>query len=156
YLADRLLEVSPADLLVLRKRLDPQREHVTGRLWKAAADGAGTSRQPMRALASLATLDPDHPTWDNDATLRSLSTDLIAELIDDPKARPYWSKAFKPQSKRLRDSLARPYRSADRESRRAAAALLADWVDEPEHLVNLLKDADEEQFEVLFPKLSGP
>jgi formylglycine-generating enzyme required for sulfatase activity len=64
-------------------------------------------------------------------------------------------KLLRPQGERLADPLAEVFRSKDRpDEAHAAAGILADYLaDQPAQLVNLLLDADEKQFAMLYPRL---
>jgi hypothetical protein len=67
-----------------------------------------------------------------------------------------WSEAFRPVKIRLLPSLSEIFRNqqAERAAERSVATnLLADYADQPHLLADLLLDADEKQFAVIYPKI---
>jgi serine/threonine protein kinase/formylglycine-generating enzyme required for sulfatase activity len=154
YLYGRLLEAAPGDVLVVRGALYPYRQSLLGRLWEAVERPAGREKQRLRAACALAAYDADDPRWDRVAG--PAAEQLVAENPADLGA---WLEGFRPVGGRLLAPLAAVFR--DRRDARAgerslAANLLADYAaDRPELLADLLMDADERQFAVLYRKLQA-
>jgi serine/threonine-protein kinase len=78
YLTGRLLTATPAELLVVRKALEPYRGRVSPRLWEASA---GEPAGRFRAACALAAYAPDDPRW------AGLADDVISHLT---AANPLW------------------------------------------------------------------
>lgn len=150
YLHGRLLDAEPRELAVIVRALAPHRDHLVQALW-ATAEAPARPEQRLRAAAALAAYDPGSGQW---TKLSSLVVDDLVAV--NPVFLGLWSDVLRPVSGQLLDSLAtvyrdrRPERSAERS---LATNLLADYAaDQPERLAELLMDADERQFAVLYPK----
>ena len=122
------------------------------RLWAVVEKPeSGKESQRLRAAAALATYDPESPRWDEAGAL--VVNDLV---LENPVFLVQWSEAFRPVGNRLLSRLSeifrdhRPERTAERS---LATSLLADYVaDQSPVLADLLMDADEKQFDVIYPK----
>jgi serine/threonine protein kinase/formylglycine-generating enzyme required for sulfatase activity len=155
YLNERLLDAEAGEVGVLRDALLPHKDQLVGALWTVAeAPPKGKETQRLRAATALAKYDPESEKWARASVL--VFSDLVRE---NPVHLLYWSEAFRPVkgwfvallSKRYRDQ--RPEAAAERS---LATNLLADYAaDDPQVLADLLMDADDKQFAVLFPKLHG-
>jgi serine/threonine protein kinase/formylglycine-generating enzyme required for sulfatase activity len=154
FLAERLVEASPSELPVLRDALAPHKEALLSKLWDVAENPPRHAEgQRLRAAAALAGYDPDSPRWTN--VREQVAADLVAI---NPVFLGTWIEAFRPVKPRLIGPLAEifrdngPKRSAERV---LATILLADYAaDQPQLLTDLLMDANERQFRILFPKLN--
>lgn len=151
----RLLSARPQDVLVIRDALRPIKPASVQRLWALAEQPeAGNESQRLRAACALAAYDPRNQRWEKVGrpVVEQLVTENALHLV-------YWRDGFRPVNGRLLEPLAEIFR--DRRGERAterslATDLLADYAsDQPEVLADLLIDADDKQFAVLFPKLRG-
>src|SRR5262249_28954006 len=121
------------------------------RLWAVVEKPErGKEQQRLRAAAALANYDPDSQRWDK--VVEQVANDLVsAPLV----YLANWMESFR----RVREEMLAPlgvvYRDAQRREteRYQATAILADYSsDRPSELAELLLDADEKQFAVLYPK----
>ena len=111
------------------------------------------SRQRLRAAAALAKHDPQSSEWHQSSDL--IAKDLVQE---NPVFLGDWNLALK----NVRPALIPPLKAIFRDphapesERLVAANLLADYVaKDAAALADLLMDADEKQFAVLFPKFNS-
>jgi serine/threonine protein kinase len=155
YLGGRLLDAAAADVAVLRDQLRPHRDRLRERLWAAAEQPPpGREAQRLRAAAALADYDPESPRWQGiaDAVARQLVAENAVDLV-------YWLDAYRPVRDRLIPPLVAVFRNAKPEhaaERARATKILADYAsDKFEVLADLLMDAREKPFAVLFPKLQA-
>src|SRR5205085_11197840 len=108
-------------------------------------------QQRLRAAAALATYDSNSPRWGKS------SGKVVEDLVSvNAVYLGVWSEAFRPVKAPLLSPLSmifrdhRPERTAERS---LATNLLVDYAaDQPQVLADLLMDADEKQFAVLYPK----
>jgi serine/threonine protein kinase/formylglycine-generating enzyme required for sulfatase activity len=148
----RLLEARPHEVPVIRDALAPHRDELLARLWAVVqAPEKGKGPQRLRAAATLAGYDPDSERWA--ACGAAVVEDFVQE---NPVYLGQWAEAYRPVRRRLVAPLsavfhdARPDRAGER---KLATNLLADYAaDDARVLADLLMDADEQQFAVLFPK----
>ena len=158
YLYDRLLDAEPHEVPVIRDALAAHKDALLEKLWAVAlkpetatqvAQPAGSER--LRAAAALAKYDPESDKWTKCSPL--LANDLV---LESPVYLGQWSEAFRPVRKSLLIALAEIFRdrNAERTSERTLATnLLADYAaDQPQVLADLLMDADDKQFAVIYAK----
>jgi formylglycine-generating enzyme required for sulfatase activity len=150
YLFGRLLEAEPQGVLpVIRDALAPHKGRLKDRLW-AVVDKPekGKEAQRLRAAAALAKYDPDSRRW---ANVQAVVNDLLAAPADHLAA---WKDAFRPARAQLLAPLSVVYRSSNLPAHRSTATeILADYAaDRPRLLADLLMDADDKQFGVIYPK----
>ena len=153
YIVERLLDASPPEVSILRDALAPHKENLLPRLWDAAENSPhDQERQRLRAAAALATYDPSSPRWAR--VKEQVAGDLVAV---NPLFLGKWVEAFRPVKAILLGPLAEIFRdySPRRSAERALATnLLADYAaDQPALLADLLLDASDRQFCILFPRL---
>ncbi len=112
----------------------------------------GKEPQRLRAAAALAKYDPESGRWGKAGAL--VGNDLVRE---NPVFLGQWSEAFRPIKGSLVSPLSDIYRDHQPEraaERSLATNILADYAaDQPKVLADLVMDADEKQFAILFPKL---
>jgi serine/threonine protein kinase/formylglycine-generating enzyme required for sulfatase activity len=153
YLSGRLLDAEPGEVSVIRDALAPHKSALLDKLWAVAeAPEKGKEAQRLRAAAALAKYDPASTKW------TKCSAAVVNDLVrENPFFLLYWSEAYRPVKGALHKPLAdifrdpRPERAAERS---LATNLLSDYAaDNPQVLADLLMDADEKQFAVLYPKL---
>jgi len=123
------------------------------KLWAVALNPEnGKESQRLRAAAALAKYDPECVKWAKCSPL------VVNNLVQENAVYlGQWSEAFRPVKNSLLVPLAAIFRdrNAERASERTLATnLLADYAaDQPQVLADLLMDADEKQFAVIYPKL---
>jgi formylglycine-generating enzyme required for sulfatase activity len=151
YLYDRLLMAEPGQVPVLREALAPHRAELVRRLWTVVKKPEqGKESQRLRAAAALATYDPESEHWARCSPL--IAQDLVRENL---LFLGQWSEVYRPVKRSLLTPLATIFRDQRPEQaaeRTLATNLLADYAaDQPQLLADLLLDADEKQFAVLYP-----
>ena len=152
YLSDRLLSAEPAELLVIRDALLPHRHELVVGLWQTAEDAAAAKGRRFRAVCALAAFDPVSPRWQTAG--KSAVEVLVAE---NPLRAVAWVEALRPVRQSLLAGLQAVFRDQKHEpsERSLATSILADYAaDQPDVLANLVMDADEKQFAVIYPKLN--
>ena len=111
----------------------------------------GKEPQRLRAAAALAKYDPESEKWTKASVL--VVNDLVQE---NAVFLGQWSEAFRPVKGHLLSPLSVIFRDHEPEriaERKLATNLLADYAaDQPQVLADLLMDADEWQFAVIYPK----
>jgi formylglycine-generating enzyme required for sulfatase activity/tetratricopeptide (TPR) repeat protein len=145
-----LLEADAQEVQVIRDALAPHKAGLLDRLWAVVEKPEkGKESQRLRAAAALAAYDPNSERW---ANTQILVDDLLAVPPDHLTG---WKDAFRPIRVKLLAPLSVVYRSTNRPAERSLAAdILADYAaDQPRVLADLLLDADDKQFAVIFPKL---
>jgi serine/threonine protein kinase/formylglycine-generating enzyme required for sulfatase activity len=149
YLRQRLLVVEPAEMILLRDSLLPYREQLKDMLWAAARDEKADPEHRFRAVVVLAAYDPTNERW-------SQVGDRIVNrfLQTNPMHLALYSDALWPMRQSLLPALLKVCRDpAAGERRQVAANIVSNYAsDRPDLLVDLLLDADAQQFPVLFPK----
>jgi serine/threonine protein kinase/formylglycine-generating enzyme required for sulfatase activity len=156
YLCEHLLlhtKENPEVLPVIRDALFSERKALTERLWAAVEQPTRTEEgRRLRAAALLALYDPDSPRWQDSS--RAVTEDLVSE---NWHFFGLWVEAFRPVRAHLLGCLSDVFRDQRRErafERSSATNILAEYAaDQPKVLADLLMDADEKQFAILFPKL---
>src|SRR5262249_20685335 len=107
--------------------------------------------QRLRAAAALAKYDPESERW-------AKAQDAVGNyLVAVPAVHlSSWMDALRPVRTKLVPQLSVVYRDASRREteRSLAADILADYAaDDPQVLADLLMEADEKQFAVIYPRL---
>jgi serine/threonine protein kinase/formylglycine-generating enzyme required for sulfatase activity len=153
YLSGQLLDAQPHEVPVIRDALAAHKDELLDKLWAVVeAPDKGKEPQRLRAAAALAKYDPASEKW------KTCSALVINDLVrENPVFLGQWSAAYRPVKDALLKPLAgifrdlRPERAAERS---LATNLLADYAaDNPQMLADLLLDADDKQFVVLYPIL---
>ena len=152
YLCGRLLDAGPHEVPVIRDALAPHKDSLLDKLWAVVEKPErGQESQRLRAAAALAKYDPDSPRWGTAGAL--VVNDLV---LENPIFLGQWSEAFRPVRNQLLAQLSEIFRDHQPErtaERSLATNLLADYVsDQSQLLADLLMDADEKQFPVIYPK----
>jgi eukaryotic-like serine/threonine-protein kinase len=152
YLHGRLLDAEPHEVPVIRDTLGPHKDALLDKLWAVVEKpDKGKEKQRLRAAAALAKYDPESEKWTKSSAL--VVNDLVRE---NAVFLGQWSEAFKFVKGRLVSPLSDTFRDHQPEraaERTLATNLLADYAaDQPQVLADLLMDADEKQFAVLYPK----
>jgi formylglycine-generating enzyme required for sulfatase activity len=152
YLLDRLLNASPRELPVIRDALAPHKGSLLDKLWAVVEKPAqGKESKRLRAASALANYDAGSPRWGN--AVARVVDDLV---LENPVFLSQWSDTFRPVRGRLFSRLSEIFRDHQPEraaERSLATSLLADYAsDHPAFLAELLVDADEKQFTVIYEK----
>jgi serine/threonine protein kinase/formylglycine-generating enzyme required for sulfatase activity len=156
YLHQRLLNAGPAEQPVIRDTLAFYRDQLTGSLWDLLNDARADPEQRFRAACALATYDAaSQGHWPGVSTF--VAERLLAAVQQNPSQYSSLLAMLRPVRDKLLGPLAEISRSHDRpDSQRAfATSILVDYTEDPEHLDllrDLLVEADEKQFAVIFPK----
>jgi serine/threonine protein kinase/formylglycine-generating enzyme required for sulfatase activity len=161
YLYQRLLGAGPAELPVIRDALAGHRGQVVERLWAVLGDTTADPEQRLRAACALATYDPaggDESKQRWAAVSPFVAERLLATVQRNPSHFTPLLEMLRPVRDDLVPPLSSAYRGRERgEAERSwATSLLADYCGDTAHvgvLADLLMDADEKQFAVLYPKL---
>jgi serine/threonine protein kinase/formylglycine-generating enzyme required for sulfatase activity len=152
YLYKRLLEAAPQEVPVLRDALAPHKDELLNKLWAVALKPPkGQEQQRLRAACALAAYDPNRKSWDN--VQDQVASDFVAVPVVYVER---WMQALWPVRAKLLDALSAVYRDGQRDpsERNVATNILANYAAEYPHvLADLVMDADEKQFALLFPKL---
>ncbi len=151
YLYERLLEAQPQEVPVIVDALAPHKDGLRDKLW-AVAETPEKVKEPkrLRAACALAKYDPENAKWGN--VQKAVGNDLVAEPALYVSA---WMKSLGPVKGRLLDPLSEIFgdTKSGEVARSLATDILADYAaDNPPKLADLLMDADDKQFAVIFPK----
>jgi formylglycine-generating enzyme required for sulfatase activity/tRNA A-37 threonylcarbamoyl transferase component Bud32 len=139
----------PREMVLLRDGLKPHGAGLRKKLWAQADDIEAPLDQRFRALVALAAFDEQGAGWSRHAGLAAEQL-----LGANPLHLGTWVQALRPVRGPLLPSLTKYYHEATLlERREFAARVLADYAaEQPELLADLLLDADEKQFAVIYPK----
>ena len=152
YVCGRSLQADPHDVPVFCAALSPYQDAILDRLWSVVGRSASSGEsERLRAAALLAAFAADSPRWHQ-------TGDVVAgDLVGVPAVfLALWMETFRPVREHLRPPLAAIMRDPERREteRSLATQILAEYgADQPQVLADLLLDADDNQFAVLFPKL---
>jgi serine/threonine protein kinase/formylglycine-generating enzyme required for sulfatase activity len=152
FLYERLLSAGADELPVIRDTLAPYRDDLVERLWAAVEQPAGGREQErLRAACALAIYEPGSRRWDN------LGHEVANDLVSVPAVYlRAWMESLHPVRQDLFAPLAAIFRDAQRREteRSLAAEILADYAtDQAQLLADLLMDAGDKQFAVLYPRV---
>jgi formylglycine-generating enzyme required for sulfatase activity len=151
HLYTRLIDAEPGDVPVIRDALAPHKEQLVDRLWaEVEAPEKGKESQRLRAAAALAKYDPQSETWAK--AQEAVGNDLVAVPA---VYLAIWMDSLRPVRNKLLPHLLAVYRDAARRDveRSLATDILADYAaDQPQLLADLLMDADDQQFLVIYPR----
>jgi serine/threonine protein kinase len=148
-----LLTAGPTELPAIRDALFPHRNSLIERLWTVVEQPEkGKESQRLRAAAALAAYDSDSQRWDH------VREPVALDLVSVPAGHlASWKESFRPVAGNLLLPLRGIFRDRQRREtdRSLATEVLVDYAaSQPEFLADLLLDADDAQFAVLFPKLA--
>jgi formylglycine-generating enzyme required for sulfatase activity len=155
YLCGRLVDAVPQEVPVIRDALAPHKDSLLGKLWAVVErPEKGEESRRLRAASALAKYDPESQRWGKAGAL--VANDLV---LENPVYLGQWTEAFRPVRDRLLPQLSEIFRDHQPErtaERSVATNLLVDYVyDQPQVLADLLMDADDKQFPVIYPKFEG-
>jgi formylglycine-generating enzyme required for sulfatase activity/tRNA A-37 threonylcarbamoyl transferase component Bud32 len=149
-----MLEIpEPAELLVVRNALlaaGPRGINgLSSELWRQLNQPDVPAARRLRLLAVLAAFDPNGANWKNVDEMT-----IQPWLEDNPSHLSAWIEAFRPARGHLMRPLSQVFRTGTAEQRATAASILADHArDNPRRLAGLILEADDRQFNTLFPAL---
>src|SRR5262245_33553325 len=154
YLYGRLLDAEPNEVPVIRDFLAAHQDALVEKLWAVAGSPEkGKESQRLRAAAALTKYDPESERW---VTVQEA---VAHDLVTVPAVYlAAWLESFRPVRAKLLTPLAAIFREAGRRDaeRSLATVILADYAaDQPQVLADLLMDADDKQFAVIYPKLQA-
>jgi serine/threonine protein kinase/formylglycine-generating enzyme required for sulfatase activity len=152
YLYGRLLSAEQPELTLIKVVLSEHKQDLIPRLWAVVErPPKEQDRQWFCAAYALASYDPDSERWER------ISPTVVEHLLSvDARYLGLWMDGFQDVNSRLLTPLGSAFR--DRKEQRAtermtATTILAYYVaEQPEVLADLLLDADERQFGVLYRK----
>jgi hypothetical protein len=149
----RIFQAPPEEVAVLARLLYPYRSRLVDRLWDTAARTAksGERHRLMRAAGLLAEFDPAGAAWREIAA--PVAEQLVHENVLQLRA---WSDLLGPVRQYLLDGLMAVFRDPLRPQteRSIATGVLRQYtLNDPAILIELVKDADPDEFEVLAPDL---
>jgi formylglycine-generating enzyme required for sulfatase activity len=155
YLRDQLLVVTPTQFPVVRDALLSRKDALVEPLWRVALDSKRRIQQRFQAACALATYAPGNDRWKQ--IDKFVAGHLVTLQASDLVA---WREALRGAKSQLIGPLAAIYRNSSdeqlRQSRVYATETLADYAAaRPEVLVDLLADAEQFQFPVIFSKLAA-
>ncbi len=153
YLRTRLLEADPLEHAVIATALEPWKAQTLDMLWTAATDNEAAPGKRLRAASALARFDLNENRWA--AIAPTIARALVSVNLLDLNA---WSRLLKPAWPWLRAPLTQIFEDQvpDRSSEwMAAASLLAEiGSNDLNFLIELAKNANARQYQVLFPALA--
>jgi serine/threonine protein kinase/formylglycine-generating enzyme required for sulfatase activity/energy-coupling factor transporter ATP-binding protein EcfA2 len=152
YLYQQLIRTDSQRFPIIRDALAKHHETLLERLWNVVTGREQDLKQErLHAAAALAQYDPKSPSWNY------VSAEVVNQLATvSPVFLRDWMTALRPVREKLLSPLGVIYRDAKRrESERSLVTeVLADFAsDQPDVLAELVKDADETQFAVVFSRL---
>jgi hypothetical protein len=155
YLWDRLLNAEPNEVAVIIYFLAPNKDELLDKLWAVVeAPPKSKESERLRAAMALATYDPEGQQWTKYSA--QVAQDLV---VENAVYLGHWSEGFRPVKNQLLDPLTTIYSNLDPEraaERKLATNLLADYAaDQLPKLAELVMDADDKQFAVIYPKLQA-
>jgi formylglycine-generating enzyme required for sulfatase activity len=159
FLAERLLLASPAEVLVLREALQPHGKELATRLWEVVGTDGAAATQRLNAVLALATLNaPNAPgasiPWQRHAPF--VVDELLSSVRSNPSAYAVLAEGLRPARAALLEPLSAVFRDRRRPDydRMLATTILANYAgDQPQVLAELMKEADVEQYAVLWSRL---
>ena len=152
YLYNRMLNVNPTELPVIREALSGHQWTLIERLWGVLENTQADSDQRFSAACALASYDPAGSNSKWDAVSRFVTDRLLTSVIKNPSNYKPLIDFLRPVRHRLIAPLSSTFRDKERsESERSFATnILADYLgDRPGDFADLLMDADPQQFSVL-------
>ena len=152
YVYQRLLDATPNEFPVLRDALAQYHGKLVEELWGVAEKPAqGHQQQRLRAAGTLAAYAPDDQRW------AKVQSPVADDLVNVPAVYlAAWMDALRPVRAKLLAPLSGIFQDSKRTDieRSLSTGVLTDYAtDRPEVLAELVMNADEKQFVVIYPKL---
>jgi len=142
----------PDEVLVIRDALRPHAADLTNKLWQQVDERTRPADERFRALVALGSFDPANPRWNAVAPV------VVEELLTANALHVgVWVTALHAVRAALFPTLGEVFRGQRLpEQRHVAAMVLADYAaDRGDLLAELLMDADEKQFDVIYRPLQA-
>jgi eukaryotic-like serine/threonine-protein kinase len=153
YLYARLLRADPDEFPVIRDALASHQDELVDRLWSVLHNSSSRDVRILPTAAALACYAPDDPHWNEASRVVAERLVKVPAFIVDP-----WKNALRPVRGRLLAPLAAIYSepvaegTRTQQQREMAAYVLTDYGEnQPELLAELLMNADQSQFTIVFP-----
>jgi formylglycine-generating enzyme required for sulfatase activity len=153
FLRDRLLVATPQQFRIVRDQLSPRNVALIEPLWGIALNSKQPIHTRFQAACALAAYAPNDNRWKRICSL--IAGHLVTLQAEDFSA---FRQSLVPVKDQLLDPLISLYeqKSGREQSRLYAAEALALYAaDDPKVLANLLMDADEQQFAIIFRKVEN-
>ncbi len=154
FLGERLLNVSPVQFAPVRDLLADHKQALAKSYWPIALDPKQEAARRFQAACALASFDPQQDQWKDENFVEFLASHLVRV---GPADLAPWREALRPVQDHLIDPLTVIYKDPKQgeQVRSFATDTLADYLsDDPAQLFDLLADATEPQFRVIYGKLS--
>ena len=153
FLEERLLSVTAMQFEHVRDLMIAQKEQLIPAYWQTIRVSEDPETR-FQAACVLASYDAENEAWQQ-ADLQTFIADHLTAV--QPSELLPWRNALRPVQQHLTSALAAIYRNsaAGEQVRSFATDTLVDyWKDHPEGLFELILDADERQFPVVFNRLN--
>jgi len=153
FLTDRLLTVAPQQFQYVRDLLKDDKSDLINDYWEIAKTGENPSLR-FQAACALASYDTANEHWESDDFSKFVADHLVSVR---PSELLPWTNALRPVKDHLVGPLATIYRNpeAGEQVRSFATDTLSDYLSaDADGLFSLLADSSEQQFGVVFGKLS--
>lgn len=138
---------NPEELLLIRGELVAHSSERTADLWKTVDDHKAASKVRLRAAAALAWFALKDSHW------KTAGPKVVPEVLaDNSLYLEAWTKAFRPVKEHFIEPLVQAFHGKEPAARADAANLLVEYSgDDTDRLLGLLRDADAQQYAILFP-----
>jgi len=154
HLYRRLLTADPHELPVIRQALDGHQNELVEKLWAVLENTPASPDQSFRAACALAGYVPGENEQRWSSASRFITDRLLAVVIKNPSDYGLLLETLRPIRLRLLAPLSATFRDDQRpETERSfATSILTDYAsDQPAVLADLLMDAGDKAYPVLFP-----
>jgi len=158
YLYRRLLTADPNELPVIRQALDGHQTELVERLWAVLENTQASPDQSFCAACALAGYVPGENEQRWSSASRFITDRLLALVIKNPSDYGLLLETLRPIRLRLLAPLSATFRDGKRpETERSfATSILTDYAsDQAAELADLLMDAGDKAYPVLFPIARG-
>jgi serine/threonine protein kinase/formylglycine-generating enzyme required for sulfatase activity len=154
YLKDRLLHADAQDISVIRQSLAGHKDTLVAQCWRVLEKPEPEDQaKALPAASALALYDPKNPLW------KKVRIDVANRLVaENAYVVARWVDALRPVAKQLSEPLKAIFHDEKRgeAERTLAASALAEYLsDQPDELAELLMDASEKPFAVLYPPVKA-
>jgi formylglycine-generating enzyme required for sulfatase activity len=163
YLYQQMLEAPPPELRAIRDELLPRHTGLKDDLWAVLLEERPDPQHQARRFRAACALAAEEPDEANSQRWRDLAPFLVDRLLDAVEENPshylVLREMLRPLRRRLHGPLYKVFTDEERRrqqpERSFAASLLADYADRPEEVIELALAAEENQLDVLAPRLAA-
>lgn len=158
YLYERMLDADPAQLWLIWNALHDYHGALSERLWHVLEAPDGDPDRRFHAACALASHGPASSDERWDAVSAFIADRLLVTVVQNPSRFAPVVELLRPLRSRLTAPLAATFRSTTKPEsfRSLATSILADYAgDQTDVMVDLLLDAEPQQFAVLLPKVQS-